>query len=244
MKQKEPKRVSLDIESEHYLDVAIGTRLLIDFEGLSGKLKSVLLGVDPGKYLIMRIPITAGIRRILYDNNRVVVRFECFGTIYGFRSHVLAYLIKGPIQVVFVSYPKFIEILEMRGSQRINCFLPSKIKISEGLVDSGLTDGEISGSKEFQGIIQDISCEGCRYSTDVSFTNRIPKISIGYNVTLNFELPGESGTQSISGCVRNVYKDSEKIDLGIEFDKSDTETLGKIKNYIAQILKFDFFKKV
>ena len=244
MKQKEPKRVSLGIESEHYLDVAIGTRLLIDFEGLSGKLKSVLLGVDPGRYLIMRIPITAGILRILYDNSRVVVRFECFGTIYGFRSHVLAYLIKGPIQVLFVSYPKFVELLEMRESQRINCFLPSKIKIAKGLVDSDLADGEISDFKEFQGIIQDISWGGCRYSTDVSFTDKIPKILIGYNVTLNFKLPGESGTQTISGCVRNVYKDSERIDLGIEFDRSDTETLEKIKSYITQILNLDFFKKV
>jgi c-di-GMP-binding flagellar brake protein YcgR len=216
-------RKNMDYEKTHedvlhgkIINIGFGTQLQVELMGREGHFKSILVGMEPDKYLLIKLPMMPGILNKLYEGNRVTVRYMYSGSVYGFHSIVLHYVTK-PSSLLFVAYPKTIEVLQLRNSKRVDCLFPGKAKIQE---------------KEYTGTIEDISTGGCRFSIPTSDESTVPKMEIGESIQLSFQLIGCPQPQTVSGIVRGLSLDLTKVVVGIQFDAVSKETVDSIEALI------------
>jgi c-di-GMP-binding flagellar brake protein YcgR len=209
-------RVHEEMLRGRVLNIGLGTRLQVQIAGMDGQFKSVMVGMSPEEYLLIQLPMMAGILNKLYEGNRVTVRYMYSGSVYGFHSTVL-YFITKPSPLLFLNYPKTIEILGLRKTKRVDCFFPCLAKIQE---------------KELQGALVDISTGGCKLSIDTSGEVRVPQMEVGENITLSFQLIGSPQPHSFLAKVRSISREQERVVLGIQFDALDTETVKTIEALI------------
>lgn len=209
-------RVHENVLRGRILNIGIGTTLHVHLSGLDGPFKSVMIGQEPQKYLMIRLPMLTGIINRLREGNRVTLRYMYSGCVYGFLSTVLHFITK-PSPVLFLAYPKTIETLELRRSRRVDCFFPSTAKIQ---------------GKDCTGTIVDISTGGCRFSIDTSSGVKAPLIEVEEDIDLSFQLIGSSQPETVLGKVRSISRDPGKVVVGIQFDALDKETKKRIEALI------------
>jgi len=202
------ERVHEDALRGKILNIALGTTVHVNLSGLDGQFKSIMIGQEPQKYLMIRLPMLRSILNKLYEGNRVTVRYMYSGSVYGFVSTVLHFITK-PSSLLFLAYPKTVEILDLRRSKRVDCFFPGTAKVQE---------------KECTGRIVDISTGGCKFSIDTSGDVRVPLIEVEEDINLSFQLIGNSQLEPVLGKVRSVSRDQGKVVVGIQFDALNTET--------------------
>jgi c-di-GMP-binding flagellar brake protein YcgR len=198
------------------LNIGLGTRLQVQIAGMEGQFRSVLVGMSPEEYVLIQLPMMAGILNKLYEGNRVTVRYMFAGSVYGFQSTVLHFVTK-PSPLLFVKYPKTIEIIGLRKTKRVDCFFPGMAKVQE---------------KELQGALVDISTGGCKFSIDTSGEAIVPQMEMGENITLSFQLIGSPQPHSFQAKVRSISREQVRVVLGIQFDALDTETVKTIEALI------------
>jgi c-di-GMP-binding flagellar brake protein YcgR len=194
------------------LSIGLGTRMQIQLAGMDGQFKSNMVGLEPERFLIVQLPMMTGILNKLYEGNRATVRYMYSGSVYGFHSTVLHYITK-PSPLLFLTYPKTIEIIELRKSKRVDCFFPGQAEIQE---------------KELQGAIVDLSNGGCKFSIDTSGEIRVPQMEVGENINLSFQLIGSAQPHTFPGKVRSISREQEKVVVGIQFDALDTKIIKSI----------------
>lgn len=107
------------------LNIGLGTRLQVQLSGMEGQFRSNLVGMEPERYLIVQVPMMTGILNKLQEGNRATVRYLYSGYIYGFSSTVMHFSTK-PAPLLFLAYPKTVEIIELRKSKRVDCFFPGE----------------------------------------------------------------------------------------------------------------------
>jgi c-di-GMP-binding flagellar brake protein YcgR len=213
----------MDLEKLHdnvlrgkILNISLGTQMQIQLGGMDGPFKSSLVGMVRENFLMIQLPMMTGILNKLNEGNRVTARYIYSGSIYGFHSAILAFITK-PSPLLFLTYPKIIEILDLRKCKRVDCFFPANAKIQE---------------VEHKGLILDISTGGCKFSIDTSSDARIPHIEVGEIINLSFQLIGTSEAQTVFGKVRTTSRDQRKVVVGIQFDALDSEMAKSIEALI------------
>lgn len=199
--------------------ISFGTQLQLEIEGVSTRLKSVLVGMVSNKCLIVDALFANTIKNRLFQGNKIVVRFLYEGTIFGFQSELIK-AIFDPIKLLFISYPKIIARHELRSQKRFESFLPSDLSIK---------------NKMFRGVILDISERGCRCLIKASQGENMPNITINQDLTINFQLPGVENEMTISGIVKNFKRDINELHLGIQFDKISQSVQNKINQYVLSV---------
>jgi c-di-GMP-binding flagellar brake protein YcgR len=209
-------RVHEQVLRGRVLNIGLGTRLQVQIGGMDGQFKTILVGMSPEEYLLIQLPMMAGILNKLYEGNRVTVRYMYAGSVYGFHTTILHFITK-PSPSLFLTYPKSIEIIELRKGKRVDCFFPGLAKIQD---------------KELQGAIVDISTGGCKFSIDTSGEVRVPPMEVGENFNLSFQLIGSPQPDTFPGRVRSISREQGKVVLGIQFDALDTEIVKSIEALI------------
>ena len=209
-------RVQEEVLRGKILNIGLGTRLQVQLSGMEGQFKSNMIGMEPERYLIVQVPMMTGILNKLHEGNRATLRYLYSGYIYGFTSSVMHFSTK-PAPLLFLAYPKTVEIIELRKSKRVDCFFPGQAIIQE---------------YEYPGAIVDISSGGCKFSLDSSSEAKVPQIEVGEAINLLFQLLGSSQRHSANGNVRSISRDQAKVVLGIEFDVLDADTVGSIEALI------------
>jgi c-di-GMP-binding flagellar brake protein YcgR len=204
------------------VSIELGTQLFLQLEGIEVRLKSSLVGMEPGDYLIVQMPHMAGINTRLGSGNQLIVRYIRSGTVYGFQCNVIGYIMK-PFRLLFLSYPKIISSHNLRKQHRVECFIPVVIWSKEN---------------EYAGAIMDISSGGCLLTCQAHAEKNLPLIEVGDRIKLSFQLPGQTGTLMTTGQARNIIQESDKTSLGLEFDPSDSETLKQIEDYVENVARF------
>ena len=63
----------------------------------------------------------------------------------------------------------------------------------------------------------DISAGGCRFYIEYNHGDP-PVIDVGHGIEVRFQLIGNSEEQVISGKIRNLKKDNNLAEIGLEFD--------------------------
>jgi c-di-GMP-binding flagellar brake protein YcgR len=208
-------RKRMDLENVHedalrgkILNIGLGTTVHVHISGLDGQFKSIMVGQEPQKYLMIRLPLLTGIINKLCEGNRAKVRYMYSGSVYGFLSTVLHYVDK-PSSLLFLAYPKTVDVLESRRSRRVDCYFPGTATIRE---------------KECTGTVVDISTDGCKFSIDTSGEVGVPLIELEEDISLCFQLIGNSQLEPVLGKVRSLSRDGEKVVVGVHFNALDPET--------------------
>lgn len=186
--------------------ISLGTGLQIEFPGVEERFRSVLIGMEPDNYLIVRTPIAVSegmARGHLLPGTVLIIRYLFEGVVWGFRSTILQTL-TGRIRVLFVSYPDTVENHDLRRNNRIECLVPA--------------DADWEG-RSFSGLITDMSEQGVRL---VFHLERSPGIEdwhpdVRARLGLRMQLPGSVQAVPAQVELRNLSRDGERILLGLRF---------------------------
>jgi hypothetical protein len=212
----------------------VGTPLQIEIEGVTMKLNSMSIGLFPDQYIIIKYPYVSNIGALdhkLLKGNKVSVRYLNGGTIFGFRSDVIG-VSNHPFRLIFIEFPTTIVRHSLRETRRVECSLPAE------LCSAAVNDGIIPDIVH-SGIVSDISLSGCAFNMGiVSAGQRFPDIKMNEPVTLALQLPGIEKKFELSGEVRRMQRDAQRMDIGIRFHKIDEETRGGITEFILAVEKF------
>lgn len=210
-----------DLDVGRRIAIDFGTELQLEIDGVAGRVRSELVGMEHGKYLIVKTPTVAhlgGIGGKLYAGNRVVVRYVYGGSVYGFETSVID-AIATPVRVVFLTCPKVVNERNIRSNRRIETLLPARIAL---------------GDQTAEGTVTDISTSGCHFrikahkgAAPFAVKNMIDK-----DVELSVQLPGVSGELSLLGKLKNERKEEGTVELGIAFGDLDEQTQSRIASYI------------
>ncbi len=199
----------------------IGTIFRLQIKGARRRLSSELIGIEDGKYLIVRMPplhTMENVSTLLIKGNEIAVKYMYKGTIFGFQSQIID-LIYNPFKLVFIKYPEKIESFDFRGHKRVECFLPANIRIAEHIIE---------------GCITDISKAGCLFDVEV------PKLESSKNllelkdeISVNFQLPGVEQELSVTAIQRSIKRDNNSASIGIEFVKMDSDVQAKLFGFLS-----------
>ena len=214
MEQKEAQE---DVLRGRILNIALGTRLQVQLAGMDGHFRSSMVGMQPDQFLLIQLPMITGILNKLQEGNRATVRYLYSGSVYGFHSTVLHFITK-PTPLLFLTYPRTIEILQLRQAKRVDCFFAGSARIQ---------------GKEYQGAVVDISTGGCKFFIDTSGDVTVTQMAVGERMEVSFQLPGNSEPQNALGKVRSTSRDPMKVIVGIQFDALGAEVVNSIEALIG-----------
>ncbi len=199
-----------------HLNVEFGTLVMLDVKGIEGKMKSILVGEDPSEYLIVKSPVGyAGVRRQLFEGNKVTVRYVQHGHVYAFESFILA-LVKKPTNLLFLDYPTNVMHATLRKNERFDCYISCNAQFN---------------NIDHNGTIMDVSITGCRCllaSHSHSEEGKAPET--GQEIVLNFESPENETRMEITARVINVTDYHSAARLGVQFTNIAGEAQRRIKN--------------
>jgi c-di-GMP-binding flagellar brake protein YcgR len=214
----------VDMRSGAELNMSPGTRMVVEPVGLGKRFSTEFVGMERDAYLIVRVPRIAGVTEHLQKDKKVRVRTIEHGQVYGFEAEV-AWIMSTPFRLLFLRYPMFVEVLNLRGSQRVECFLPAEFKT----VDS---------SSWTRGLVLNISRGGCQVVLDPVEGGQ-PDIDVGAGVMLELRLPGSERVLIVGGQARNVRKMETRAQVGVQFDpETPPGTIGAVKEYVQNLTDY------
>lgn len=131
---------------------------LVDLEILtptsSKRVKTEMVGLLDEKFIILNFPTAKrlpGGNDYLRDGVTVVVRALIEGDdgqIIAFRQQIKS-IASHPVRLIFINYPKQVQLFSLRSQTRIPTLLPAKLKLSD--------------DKVLDGVIKDISLTGAMF---------------------------------------------------------------------------------
>lgn len=204
-----------------HLDIELASDLLLQFKGVKGSFPSYLIGLKPDVFLIIKSPTIIASENLLSEGTSLVVRYTHLGDVYRFKTDVLG-TNNEPFKVTFLSYPKVVEKIEYRDSQRVHCFFPATLQYDK---------------LEISGMITDISLGGCKFKTDDIDQIEGFLVKKEGDVTLQFPLLGHKGTKEFNGKIKKVEFDMNFV-LGIGFCSIDADMRRTIASYVESAKEY------
>ncbi len=176
------------------LDVELGAQLMVQVKGLAGRYKTPLLGMETGKFLLVRKPTLAQLQVPLIFGGKLIVRYASADTFWGFQSSVISGIPKLP-ELLFIRYPNRLEKVKVRQHRRVDCYIPATVFMQ---------------GAEFEGMVTDISAGGCRFNAQLQDIR--PDIQFRANDCLSISIPlqGMNGMHTVEGVLRNLTQDNER----------------------------------
>lgn len=216
-------------DGEQHLDlpITLGTGLIIEIVNLKLRIKSLLVGMEHGKYLIVRISekdLIGNFRSDSVKTSPMIVRYLHNGTVYGFSSTVVNVL-STPAKLFFVTYPSKIEEFTVLSNSRHECILPALTMIGNDFVEM---------------VILDISKQGClcMIKTANPDDDRLyGAVQVNKTIDIKVQFPGAEGKFGLMGKIRNVSKDVGKILLGVQFEKMPPDLKEQLDGFLSLIAK-------
>ncbi len=200
----------------------VGITFRIEVEGAEESISCVLIGIENGKYLIVRTPPlhTLGDASSLSKRgNLLYVKYVYKGTIYGFQSKIIGH-INEPFKLLFIEFPEKIESYDFRGNKRVECCLPAFVKIADHSIEGSITD---------------ISKAGCLFDLKIPELEHYKSLH-GSNEEINiiFQLPGIEDRLSVTAKQRSIKKETNKARVGFEFVSMESEYKTKLFDFLSK----------
>ncbi|CAG0967483.1 Cyclic di-GMP binding protein [Gammaproteobacteria bacterium] len=206
------------------LPITIGTELLVEFQDFTLRTKSELVGMRHNQYLIIMMQHDmTGIRQDVLKESQLIIRYLYRGSVYGFRTNVMN-TIASPERLVFLSYPKKIEEFRVRSSPRYECILPAATSVEGLSADT---------------VVIDISMDGCRCivkSASLEDAEAFYKtMDINREATLKVQFPGVNESYELTGSIRNISKDADRVAFGMLFGSLKDKAKKRLEDFISLI---------
>ncbi len=208
---------SITSEQTGNLFFEAGTQVQLELEGVPGRVKGYLLGQFPQEYLIFHSRQIADIKRLLFEDQRVVCRYMHSGKVYGFKSTVVGHHFQRPFKLVFVKCPEVVENLNLRTSTRMDCRLPAELTV---------------GMDRYQGIITDISEAGCRFRSKQRI---LDGLRLGEEVRLSCSFPGIADRQELRATCRNSSVNGDFTEFGLQFETMEKDREEAVEQYLKSV---------
>lgn len=202
------------------LAIELGTEVSLDAARIIGRLRSRIVGMAPGRYLILTAPPAqppGPLHKQFREGDSVIVRYLYNGSVFGFRSFVST-VATSPERLVFIAHPTHVEEYNIRSAPRLDCFVPCLIDCAQGA--------------SYEGTISDMSKTGCQVLIRSENFGE-SKASHGDEITLKFRLPGRESDLSVLGEVRRIDQDGERLRIGIAFDEPAEEAYEQVYEYLS-----------
>lgn len=216
-----------NIESQKALTLpfVFGTEVLLELAALKLRIKSAIVGMEKGRYLIVRISdqdLIGSFRSELVKESPMALKFLHNNIIYGFSTEIIA-VVSDPAKLFFVAYPKKIDTAVQQERARFECVLPATSMLGNDIIDM---------------VIVDISREGCLCRIKVAgakgeYLYRFLQVDKKVDIIVQF--PGSEAKYDLTGRVRNISKDPDRIMLGVMFEGIPDETKARIDGYISLV---------
>lgn len=177
-----------------------------------------LFGAIPGRYLIV-----GGFEGVEFrEGDDLVVKTTVGDHVIGFWAKVEE-RIDGKEKMYLLSYPRQIEELDLRKTERVNVMIPTEVRLSGGS-GSGLID------MKFDGFLLNLSDGGCLLSSEKDWPEDL-------RCELKFALPGASETFAVAGNVVRMNREGERVaNFGFEFGEGagNSTALNEIREWISE----------
>lgn len=197
------------------LDIEPGSRLIISTAEQKEKMQSELIGLAPFEFLLIRMPLISGLFEKFHEGKNLVVRYISNGTIFAFNAGVIS-SVRKPTPLLFIDYPKRLEMIELRQEKRTGCHIPSKCHCRIGVVEA---------------VIIDISVGGCKAAVRKN-TKSINEVKNEDLVVMKFFLNSDDEETTVSGVIKNQTNEGDTIYWGVKFSEISEEAGDRITNYI------------
>lgn len=217
-----PEEGSKDSGQGMRLTAEPGSQMMLQFEGIEDRLKSILVGLEPSSYLIIRAPLFVD-RSMLQEGKPVIVRYVYCGSVYGFRTSIIS-SIRRPFPLLFLAYPGSVEKFNLRKKVRVSCHIPGAMTFN---------------SENLAGLILDISESGCRFVGKAPKVEAAVQVAAGDEIEISFPLLGLEGLQIFRAKARTISQDRETISVGMEFLEMEPEMSNRIVQYVESVSDYD-----
>ncbi|MEA2108680.1 MAG: flagellar brake protein [Pseudomonadota bacterium] len=199
-------------------EIDLGTPLQVQLEKMPDRFKSVLVGVDPGQYMIIHQPLAENAKAIFVPGKTIVVRFLHRGSVYGFQAEIIC-VVEVPAALLLIKYPAKIEDHNLRNHKRVDCYLPSHLLV---------------GKMTFNSRIIDLSKGGCQVALEISEMEGISNpMDVDQQVNLSFCLPGLVDELNLEGVVKKILNDKNQIKIGLKFNEIEAKYKAKFYEFLA-----------
>lgn len=181
------------------MQIDIGSRVIVEFSRQE-RLTSQFVGASRDEFVLLKVPMTAGIRDRLAEGAYLQFRYLQGGKIIGFGAEVLRYQ-AAPVSLAFLSYPTEFSEYNLRREGRVECLFPTEIAVAGTTCD---------------GRIVDISASGCQFIFD---DGAVPNIEDKDSIAGSFTTMEGSRKYAFKGVVMARQVRGTMNSLGIKFDE-------------------------
>lgn len=206
------------------LSLEIGTKMLVTFEGLDTPAKALFVGMEPGAYIVIRLPELTGLSDRVGIGKRLHLRYVSLGMVYGFNCTVLGQVTERGLGLLILSYPTAAQSYDKRQEERLDSYVPAVLNVQK---------------TGFSGYLLDLSPSGCRFAFDSSSDNTRPAIRLGQEATISFQLPSLEGEQIFASRISNIRHDGRSLSLGLKFDLKSGATFNSdvFRSFLSERLR-------
>jgi len=194
-----------------------GMRCVVQIPSERSRIVGHMVGVAEKEFLILRVAAGPNLARLRDHVGEVITRFVAEGTVYGFRSRVVG-TIEHPA-LAFVGWPDDLEVVELRASERVRCFLHARLH---------------NERETFTVAVTDLSAGGCRMVCDPGKNGALANIAANDLLLLEFDLGDGLGPRMIGGVAKNIVKD-DRLYVGIMFVNLDGELSLALEGLVERI---------
>lgn len=181
------KRDRLTAHSDKLISIPVGS--LVDLEIFtatsSKRVKTEMVGLLDNKFIILNFPTTKRLPRgndYLKEGVTVVVRALLEGDdgqVIAFRQKIKS-VASHPVRLIFINFPKQVQLFSLRSQTRIPTLLPAKLKLNDDKVLSGVVKDisltgalfDVKSETELENI-KDMACVVMLGSTGKDFKGEI-----------------------------------------------------------------------
>ncbi len=206
------------------MPVSFATRMMVEPVGLAEGFRTTLSGMERGRFLMLQLPRVPGLSDHLYPDREVKVRYIHEGQVYGFKSRVQNYYVT-PHRLLFLAFPKTIERLNLRHTQRVDCFIPAELELPGSVVPP------------FKAMMLNLSTSGCRLALDAT-NQRLPGFEVGSSLRLAFKVVGTDLDLDLECQVQSVDADGARMFLGLSFTGLEEAGLVAVQSYVDSVSSF------
>ncbi|WP_211236455.1 PilZ domain-containing protein [Marinomonas ushuaiensis] len=197
---------------------------MVDLEILtptsSKRVKTEFVGLLENQFIILNYPSTARLAKAadyLPDGATVVVRALIEGDggqIIAFRQLLLTISFR-PSRLLFIAYPKQVQLFSLRSQTRVPTLLPAKLKLSNGL--------------ELTGLIKDISLTGVMFEI-----SNIDKIDNLKDMKCSVIIGNNKKANNFEGAIRSVKPYSLGARCGIKLSANKDQMKNLMREYFIE----------
>ncbi|GAB7082174.1 flagellar brake protein [Megalodesulfovibrio paquesii] len=203
------------------LTLPLGGEALVEITNTHRRFKTVFVGMDRGQFVLLKLPVTRQLLDVLLPRMDLTVRFLTDGgRIFGFKAQV-AHLTVKPFPLLFLTYPKKVEVLKLRKHERTACYQPIVFYLK---------------GEDHHGVVVNISAGGCRIVVEEGEVQTLLATAAGEEIIFQFRPFGSDDSVYLHGTVKTALMDHEKLSMGVAFHDLDPDLAAQIEKFVETML--------